>query len=138
MEHAQMKCIQPRPISTSEAAVVKEALQQAALKPADSFLASVESLTVIALCACGCGSIYFREPSRSEQRIADGVGYLPNKQRVDVLVWAEDAVLSWLELVAHGQVDGALPMPGSVMSWERAGMAQLVDSENINPNGCVG
>lgn len=119
-----MKSIAHRPISASEAAVIRNALQHAALLPTDAFLSSVNELTVIAICECGCGSISFRMPSQGEQRLADGVGYLPSGERVDVLVWAEGTALSQLELVDYGQAKGVLPIPESVTSWERAGVVQ--------------
>ena len=126
-----MKPIVPRPISASEAAIIQGALQHASLQPTDAFLSSVNTLTVIAICECGCGSISFRGPSQNEQRLADGVGYLPSGERVDVLVWAEGAAISQLELVDYGLANGALPIPESVTSWERAGVVQ----PGIQPDG---
>lgn len=126
-----MKFINPRPVSASEAAIIRGALQNASLQPAEAFLSSVSSLTVIAVCECGCGSVYFREPSQSEQRVADGVGYLPSGDRVDVMVWAEGTSVSHLELVDYGQANGVLPVPESVTSWEHAGMVQ----QGIQPDG---
>lgn len=119
-----MKAILPRLISDSEAAIIRCALQQASLQPADAFLGSVNKLTVMAICECGCGSVSFRPPSQNEQRLADGVAYLPSGERVDVLVWVEGTAISQLELVDYGQAKGVLPIPESVTSWERTGMVQ--------------
>lgn len=119
-----MKPITPRAISASEAALVSGALERAAVEPTDGYLGLVENLTVTAVCECGCGSVSFCEPSRTERRLADGVGFLPSGERVDVLVWAEGPALSRLEIVDFGRANGALPMPESVMSWERAGEVQ--------------
>lgn len=130
-----MKPIVPRPISASEAAIIKGALQQASLQPTDAFLVSVNELTVIAICECGCGSISFRGPSQNEQRLADGVGYLSSGERVDVLVWAEGTAISQLELVDYGQAKGSLPIPESVTSWERAGVVQLGVQPEVPASG---
>lgn len=119
-----MKPVNPRPISASEAAIVIGALERAAVESADRYLHSVGGLVVTGICECGCGSVSFCEPSCSEHRLADGVGFLPSGQRVDVLIWAKGSDISRLEIVDYGQANGALPIPESVTSWDRAGGVQ--------------
>ena len=134
-----MKPIAPRPVSAPEAAIIRGALQHAPLRPTEEFLGLVNELTVVAICECGCGSIAFRLPGENEQRLADGVGYLPSGERVDVLVWVEGTAISRLELVDYGQAKGALPIPESVTSWEHAGTLQpSIQSDGPTPGEPVG
>jgi hypothetical protein len=121
MASYNLKSIAPRTISTEEAAVIRQGLLRAATGIVSSeILGSIDSLQVIALCECGCRSVYFQMPSAHEDRLADGVGYLADGSRVEVLIWAKDENTSSLEIVDHAGA-GQLPRAESVCSWEGAG-----------------
>jgi hypothetical protein len=114
-----MKRIVPRPITSEEAAIVKQALLKAALTPVPTdTIQSIESLCVIAECECGCRSVEFESSEAAESRLSDGVGYLLTGERVDVMVWGRGTRISSLEIVDHL---GAGKLPVSVCSWEEAG-----------------
>lgn len=116
-----MKPITPRAISTDEAAVVRQALLRAAIgSVSPGILSSIDSLQVVGECECGCRSVYFRTLSAHEHRLADGVGYLTDGTRVDLMVWAKDDYISSLEIVDHAGA-GQLPRAETVCSWEQAG-----------------
>ncbi|MFO1245032.1 MAG: hypothetical protein U1E71_07605 [Ramlibacter sp.] len=84
-----MKTIVPRSLSSVEIAVIRAALERANVGPVpDGMGEEVTSLMVMAECECGCHSLYFQPVASGDYRVADGVGYLPSGQRVDVLVWA--------------------------------------------------
>lgn len=119
-----MKAITPRSLSSVEVAVIRGALQRASVGSIpDEMVERVAGLMVTAECACGCRSIYLQTPASGDYRVADGVGYLPGGQRVDVLVWASSGSVSALEIVDHAGA-GDLPEPGSVCSWEEAGLRE--------------
>lgn len=116
-----MRPITPRAISTDEAAVVRQALLRAAIGSISPGLHdSVDSLRVVAECECGCRSVYFRTLSAHDYRLADGVGYLSDGTRINVLVWAQDDNISSLEIVDYAGA-GQLPRTETVCSWEEAG-----------------
>ena len=116
-----MKPITPRAIALDEAGVVRQALLRAAVGTVSAeMLTSVDSLEVIAECECGCRSVYFRPLSKEEYRVADGVGYLTDGTRVNLLVWAEGNHICSLEVVDHIGA-GHLPRANTVCSWGKAG-----------------
>jgi hypothetical protein len=116
-----MKVITARPIQQTEAAVVRNALLKAPLGPAAQLmLREVESLKVVGVCECGCRSIYFAPADKPDHRVAEGIGYLADGERVEVVVWASEGHLSSLELVGHAG-KGQLPTADSICSWEEAG-----------------
>lgn len=86
----------------------------------DSMVAGVAGLTVAGECECGCHSLYINPPGAGDYRAADGVGYLPSGQRVDVLVWASSVGVVALEIVDHAGA-GELLDPTSICSWKEAG-----------------
>jgi hypothetical protein len=119
-----MKPFSPRRLRPVEIAVIRGALERASVGPVDPILTEgVAGLTVVGECECGCASIYVRDPSSEDYRAADGVGYLLNGQRVDVLVWASSGSVSALEIVDHAGA-GELPEPKSICSWEEAGVRE--------------
>ena len=109
----------PRRLRPEEAAIIRNALERTSLAAVEpQLLESVASLTVIGECECGCRSLYFRQPSADDYRVADGAGYLPNWDRVGLLVWAGPGIAA-LEVVEHAGF-GQLPLPDSVCSWGHA------------------
>ncbi len=116
-----MRHITSRLISDEEASVLRQTLLHAAIgEVAPTTLNSVDTLKVIAECECGCRSLYFLPDANGTRRIADGVGYLADGTRVELLVWAVNEAISLLEVVDHGGA-GKLPCANSVCSWEEAG-----------------
>lgn len=78
----------------------------------------VESLKVVGECECGCRSLYFKEIEKGDYSVADGVGYLADDEKIEVIVWASAGHVAALELVDHG---GKGQLPTIVCSWEEAG-----------------
>lgn len=116
-----MRVIPARPIQHTEAAVVRNALLKAPFgQVPQSMLREVQSLKVVGVCECGCRSIYFGPTDKSDYRVADGIGYLADGDRIEVMVWASEGHLSSLELVGHAG-KGQLPAAESICSWEEAG-----------------
>ena len=119
-----MKTITPRILSSDEIAVIRGALERASLGPvAPEMVEEVAGLMVVAECGCGCRSLYIRPPASEDYRVADGVGYLPSGQRVEIFVWASSASVTALEIVDHAGA-GSLQDPASVCSWEEAGVRE--------------
>jgi hypothetical protein len=119
-----MKTITPRSLSSVEIALIRGALERASVGPVpDEMVAGVAGLMVVGECECGCHSLYIQPPASGDYRIADGVGYSPSGQRVEVLVWASSKSVSALEIVDHAGA-GELPDPTSVCSWEAAGVRE--------------
>ena len=119
-----MKIIPPRSLSSVEVAVIRGALQRASVGPVpDEMVEGVAGRMVMAECECGCRSLYLQHRASGDYRVADGVGYLPGGQRVDVLVWASSGSVTTLEIVDHAGA-GELPEPASVCSWEEAGLRE--------------
>jgi hypothetical protein len=113
-----------RSISRSEADVVRAALERAARILLDeTVLAAVPHLEVAARCECGCASVGFDAPG-SDQRsgiIADVTGQTPRGGQVGVIVWGRSDAITGLEIydLGAGDDDLTLPVPASVIAWER-------------------
>ena len=114
-----MKPVTPRSISPAEAAVVRDALIKAPIGVvAQAMVDQIQTLEVIGRCECGCGSLHFRPVQKGQYRVADGVGYLDDGEKINVMVWAADGHIASLDLVDH-LGEGKLPV--TVCSWEEAG-----------------
>jgi hypothetical protein len=76
----------PRPVSAHEAEVIKRILHlEAGIPHVNELLASVDRLTVIEGCDCGCDSLYFHEPRDKGSPIVSGVGRTPGNNEVEVV-----------------------------------------------------
>jgi hypothetical protein len=113
-----------RPIRQSETEVIRAALMRASVVPVDEAAKDViPSLQVVARCECGCASVDFDAPA-SDQRstvIADGTGQTPKGGQVGVIVWGRRDAITGLEVYDRGagEDDLALPVPTSVIAWQR-------------------
>ena len=87
-------------------------------------LNSLESLSVVGVCECGCRSIYFTPIDRNDARIANGVGQTADGKFVDVMVWAKDDVVTALDIVDY-ESSGQLPTSESICSYDEAGKRRL-------------
>lgn len=115
-----MKRIPTRRITEQEAAVIGRMLRLAPLRQIQGdTINSISELRVIGECECGCRSIEFEAPEGHEQRLADGVGFLPSGESVDIIVWGRENEVSSLEIVDHMGA-GELPEPDMVYSWTGA------------------
>jgi hypothetical protein len=85
----------------------------------------VSNLEVVGRCECGCASIDFDAPTSDQHStlIADGTGTTPSGGRVGVIVWGRPDAITGLEIydLGAGDDDLVLPVPTSVISWERSG-----------------
>ena len=109
-----------RPISKEEAAVVIAALHRAGTGLAASGLESqVPSLTVVAYCECGCGSVSFAVPEGPAYGIelASGCGLTSEGATVGVLVFGNSETIESLEIWQADEEEASFPKPESVRKW---------------------
>lgn len=110
-----------RPVSAEEVAVIRAALERAALAPEyKTLVSSLSGLRVVGGCGCGCDSVDFQEePFIHSQRLADALGDTPKGGRVGVMVWGTPQQVTGLEIydLGAGQDDLRLPLP---VPWEEA------------------
>lgn len=121
-----MKTIPPRSLEPNEAAVVRNALLRAAVRPVGSeMLDQIEKLNVVGVCDCGCPSVYFREIESGDCIVADAVGYAPGEERIGIAIWVSShGQIAALEMIDHGR-SNPLPPAESICSWEQAGVREL-------------
>jgi len=111
-------------IYQSEAEIIRAALEHGAVGTLDETArAAIPNLEVVARCECGCASVDFDAPT-SEQRsgmMADATGQTPRGGQVGVIVWGRSDAITGLEIydLGAGDDDLVLPVPTSVISWER-------------------
>ena len=112
------KPILARPISPTELAVLRAALERAPSdQPLRELRTPLEDLQVIGVCACGCDSVEFSAQDIPKSRpLADGVGTRPVGGYVGVLVWGTDHDVTGLEVYDLSFDDKGirLPTPDSV------------------------
>ena len=111
-----------RAITPAEIAVIRSALERAAVSPEFSALgAGLERLRAIDRCSCGCDSVDFVEhdPARPAKPIGDGIGTTPAGGTVGVIVWGRDDAVTGLEVydLGAGDDDLKLPQPDSIRSF---------------------
>lgn len=109
-----------RPISKSEALVLERALAVGALTPiSQEVLASIHSLQVTATCKCGCATVWFGPDGDATigQTLAEAVA-LSDRQKIAVIVWAQNGAIAGLELVGYGKMP--LPNPLTIRSYSDA------------------
>ena len=112
--------IPPRPISPTELAVLRAALERAPSdRPVHELRTPLEGLQVISTCPCGCDSIDFSLQDVPRSRpVATAVGTRPFGGDVGVLVWGTDHEVTGLEVYDLSFDDRGirLPTPESVQS----------------------
>lgn len=113
-----MIALEPRPLTSSEAAVTASAIQCApfgdGFRLNDAYLTS--QLQVVGRCDCGCASVFFSSPEWTSEhhRVADGEGFTAEGERIGIIVWATSAGLAHLELVSYSDRPALLPEPTSI------------------------
>ncbi len=115
-----------RPITPEEAEVLQAALDRASvLRIDDAVTAALPTLTVEARCECGCASVDFDAPPSAERStlIADGTARTSHGGQVGVIVWGRPDAITGLEIydLGAGEGDLALPVPASIVPWDRSG-----------------
>jgi len=86
----------------------------------------VRNLVVVARCECDCARVEFAKSSEmSRSRVlADALAKTSGGNRVGVLVWGTEEVLTGLEIYTMSAPDdGSLPLTGSVMPWDKGASA---------------
>ncbi|MGC4082796.1 MAG: hypothetical protein QM736_11955 [Vicinamibacterales bacterium] len=120
-----------RSINQSEAEIIRSTLERASVGALDETAwAAIPNLEVIARCECGCASVDFDAPA-SEQRpsiIADATGQTPRGGQVGIIVWGRSDAITGLEIydLGAGKDDLLLPVPTSVIPWERQEPCKLL------------
>lgn len=115
--------IEPRPISTQEAAIVRAAIERTSVEPLRSaLLGTVSGLVVVSRCKCGCTSIDFEfsgELRPDHKVVADGLGRIADGRQVGVLVWGDERGIKGLEIhdMDEGDPSKSLPMAESIEPW---------------------
>ena len=113
--------VSPRPISAEELAVLRAALERCAVPPAfDGVRASLDALTVVSRCECGCASVDFVEDDgRRPHPLADGTAKTPSGGDVGIIVWGHPHCVTALEIYDLGAAEDGqvLPVPESIMPW---------------------
>ena len=105
----------PRGISALEAAVVRRVLEVGGRKrPSFDLLLAVGRLTVVELCECGCEALYFQPPSMMGSPIASAYGFIEWGCPVELILWAREGGISFLELEPKVPGLGRLPLPDSI------------------------
>ena len=109
-----------RAISKDEAAVVAAALSRAGKgRAAPGLESQVNSLTVVAYCECGCGSVSFAVPEGHAYGIelASGCGFTPDGTKVGVLVFGNSETIGSLEIWQADEEPASFPESESVRNW---------------------
>ena len=105
--------INHRPIRPDELAVLKRALSVGPLREIEeTLLRSVDSLTVIGDCKCGCRSVYFRAEDSADSIVAEVTALSASDNHFSIMVWANGSALSCLDLVDFESC-GLLPDPST-------------------------
>jgi hypothetical protein len=107
-------------ISAEEQAVVERLLKVASRDvPSPALLDSVGFLIVRSECECGCDAVFFDQPSRLGQRIAWGYGFISWGCPVELVLWAYDSTISFLEVAPLTGNLARLPAPRSIRPLPR-------------------
>lgn len=109
-----MKPITPRPILPEELRVLRQTLERASNRaPAASRLAGLELLAVVAVCECGCRSVYFTSVAGADERVANGVGRSEDGNLIEVVVWANEETVTAMDIIDFSS-GGRFPVPESI------------------------
>ena len=110
----------PRLISAEEQAVVERLLHVASKDaPSPALLNSVGFLIVHSECQCGCDAICFKPHTRLGHRIAWGYGFICWGCPVELMLWAHEGNLSFLEVAPLTGNLARLPAPRSIRPLPR-------------------
>jgi hypothetical protein len=110
----------PRPVSARESEVIKRMLNlETEIPHGNELLASVDLLTVIEGCDCGCDSLFFDVLRNLGRPIVSCVGRTAGNNEVEVVLWARDTTLTFLEIEPWGGTlkPVRLPLPESIAPY---------------------
>lgn len=117
-----------RPITSSEAALVRWMLDHASVADASAFSGnSMESLRVIdKWCDCGCASLNFQEDHKGKWVVADALAVYPDGQQAGLILWALQSEIVLLE-VHDMDLDSShrVPTVADLRSYEEMGQSLL-------------
>lgn len=121
------KPFQPRPIRPREAVVITRLLKVAASNSSVSptLLSSIDRLVVRDRCDCDqngfapCDSIFFDNPRNMSRPIASGVGHMRNHTAVELILWAREDVITFLEVEPYNgaRLPIFLPVVETIQSY---------------------
>jgi hypothetical protein len=111
-----------RPINDDEIRIIRTTLERCGQIPeAVGLVPTLDNLHVVDGCQCGCASVDFAVTTPEQrQPIADGLGILPNGERVGVIVWGTPDSVTGLEIYDMSATATGLPLSKlqSVIPWE--------------------
>jgi len=105
----------PRLISLHEFAVVQRLLQVGMDKPPSRWLLDSVGLLIVEYeCDCGCDAVFFKHQSLMGRPIASGYGFIEWGCPVELVLWAYEGEVSYLELEPKMGNLAHLPVPESI------------------------
>ena len=112
----------PRQLTAREIAVIRTAIEKAAMQPlAPGLLDQIESLRVIGRCDCGCDSVDFvaDDPQNPSRLFAHGTGKTPAGGDVGIIIWGNALGVTGIEVydLGAGDDDIRLPVKDSIRPW---------------------
>ena len=110
----------PRAITEHESAVIMKMLESCAVNGLVTIdPGTVPSLKVIAQCDCGCDTVEFEgiDWSAPPTVVADGQGSTSAENEVGVIVFANGAAITCLEVYNHGDAPARLPRVESIKGY---------------------
>jgi hypothetical protein len=90
-----------------------------------TLLSSINRLVVRDRCDCGqrgiapCDSIFFDDPRNKGHPVASGVGYMRNNTAVELILWAREDVITFLEVEPYNgaRLPIFLPVVETIQSY---------------------
>lgn len=112
-----------RPINAAEAAVVEACLEVSGLG-AESLGASVDALSVVGQCSCGCASVDFAVNASDASEavlLVQAAGKAPSGEDLMIGIWAQGCSISEMEVFSCTGGHAPLPVVSSIKRWLGAG-----------------
>jgi hypothetical protein len=112
--------IKPRPLNIEERTLM-EFLLSAEFPGRDKLRSQLDSVAVVAVCECGCGTVNLQVGSNDVQSSAEAlVPIEAHGDLVDVLLFTRRGCLSSLELVfPNERLPRRFPKPSDLQLWVR-------------------
>jgi hypothetical protein len=122
MEHSEsiVRAAEDRPISPSEAAIVRWMVLNAPVRGSTAHLETgIADLRVVGRCSCGCPSVDFASHGQAPpaRPIADAIGRTEDGGEVGVILWGRENAITGLEIYQFAARVAGLPLLQSMRRW---------------------